>query len=125
MRNTFGQFIRNKRLEKELILRDFCKKSKYDVGYISRLENDILKPPVEEEKLDQLALALSLNKKTQEWETFHSLADVSNRRIPKEINQKTLHYLPAFFRKASKKNITKHDVNILVQLIQGERDKNS
>jgi transcriptional regulator with XRE-family HTH domain len=120
MPKTFGQLLREKRLHKKQSLREFCKESGYDIAYISRVENDILTPPSEEEKLIKLANAVEIKEGTKAWEEFSTLADVSRRQIPKEIDQKVLNYLPAFFRKASKRDITKEDVENLIKLIKGE-----
>jgi len=120
MPDTFGQFLRGKRLEKNQSLRDFCKNFPYDIGYISRIENDILTPPSEEGKLERLASAFGISKDSEEWETFLNLADVSRRQLPKELDEKVLNYLPAFFRKASKKDISENDVNHLIKLIKGD-----
>ncbi len=119
MKNTFGSFIRKKRISMGLTLRSFCKSTGYDIGYISRLENGILLPPVEESKLRKLAKFLKVNFKSEEWDTFKTLADVSRRQIPKELDEKVLNYLPAFFRKASKKKVNKKDVENLIKLIKG------
>lgn len=120
MSDTFGTFIRNKRVNSNKTLRQFCKESSYDVGYISRLENDLMTPPTEQDKLERLAITYGLETGSEDWETFQNLASVSLRQIPKEIDQRVLNYLPAFFRKASKKDVTTQDVEELVRLIKGE-----
>jgi transcriptional regulator with XRE-family HTH domain len=117
---TFGKLIKKKRLEKEQSLREFSRQTGYDIAYVSRLENDILTPPSEDGKLEKLAEAFSIKEGSKDWDQFLNLADVSRRKIPEEIDDKVLNYLPAFFRKASKKNVTKRDVNKLVKLIKGE-----
>jgi len=120
MTKTFGQYIRELRLNKNFTLRQFSKLSGYDIGYISRLENEIITAPSEREKLVKLAKSYEVNEESEEYEILKNLADVSNRQIPEEIDSKILNYLPAFFRKASKKNVTSQDVEQLVKLIKGE-----
>lgn len=120
MKITFGSFIRDTRTAQKKTLREFCRESGYDVAYISRLENDILTPPDEQEKLEVLATSLGIKKGSDTWEQYLNLADVSKRQIPREIDDKVLNYLPAFFRKASKKDVTKADVEQLISLIKGE-----
>ena len=120
MQTTFGQFLREKRLKENQSLREFCKNSSYDIGYISRIENDIFTPPFEEDKLNKLAQTYGIEQNSEEWTIFLSLADVSRRQLPKDLNEKVLNYLPAFFRKASKKDVTEADVNELIKLIKGK-----
>ena len=120
MPKSFGQFIRKIRLDKKLTLRQFCKESNYDIGYISRLENEIISPPVEEKKLEKLAKSYNISKKSENWKKLKNLSDISKRKIPEEIDTKVLNYLPEFFRKASKKEVTKKDIEKLVKLIKGE-----
>ena len=117
---TFGQFIRKKRIELGLTLREFCRKNDYDVGYISRLENDLFLPPEDEEKLKKLAVSLKIKKDSSEWEEYSDLAIVAKKQLPKNIDSKVLNYLPAFFRKASKKKVNKKDVEKLIDLIKGK-----
>lgn len=117
----FGQFVRARRLELGLTLREFCKESGYDSGYISRLENSLVLPPESEEKLKRLASALGIQKGTPDWVKYHDLRVVARRQIPKEIDSRVLNFLPAFFRKSSKGEVTKADVEKLVNLIKGSQ----
>lgn len=121
MKKTFGQYFREKRIEKSLTLREFCKKNNYDIGYISRLENDLFLPPEDEEKLKKLAQAIGLREKTTDWQEFTDLVAINRGQLPKDINQNVLNYLPAFFRKASKKKVEEEDVKKLISLIKGNK----
>lgn len=123
---TFGQFIRFKRLKRGLSLREFCRLTHYDVGYISRLENEILPPPSEDRNLSKLAGSLQIKPKSKDWETFHDLGAIDRKKIPSDLareNSKLLNYLPAFLRKANKENISKKDVETFLKLIKGEDSK--
>ncbi|MBI2464651.1 helix-turn-helix transcriptional regulator [Candidatus Shapirobacteria bacterium] len=117
---NFGEFIRNKRLSLDKSLREFCKETGYDVAYVSRLETEIMTPPAEEDKLAKLALAYQIKNDSEDWHQFMDLASISNKQLPKNLDAKVINYLPAFFRKASKKEITKKDVETLVNLIKGK-----
>ena len=121
MNSTFGKFIREKRLEQNLTLREFCKTTGYDIGYISRLENDLFLPPEDEEKLEKLANILNIKRNTTAWNQYYDLATIARRQLPKDIDSKVLNYLPAFFRKASKKEVKKEDVEKLIGLIKGTK----
>src|SRR3990172_9327667 len=114
----FHQFIRKKRLELGLTLRKFCKQNSYDTGYISRLETGLFLPPNSERRLEKLANAYGIQKGTQDWVEFSNLSDVAKHQIPKEIDSRVINFLPAFFRKASKKEVKKADVEKLLKLIK-------
>lgn len=106
-----------------LTLRTFSKNKGYDAAYISRLENNFINPPEDEEKLRALAQALELQKESSDWVTFFELAAVSRRQIPDalvESNPNVIKFLPAFFRTAHKKDINKEDISTLLKLIKGE-----
>lgn len=115
----FGELIRSKRIQQNLTLRGFCVRNRYDAGYISRLENDLILPPANIEDLQRLANALRIDENTEEWDEFCDLAAIARGSLPKNLDKKVIEYLPAFFRKASKKKIKKSDVEKLLDLIKG------
>jgi len=123
MNNTFGKLIRAERIKQGLTLREFCKKNAYDIGYISRLENELFLPPEDEGKLNKLTTALGIEKGSKTWNQYCDLAIIARRQLPKDIDSKVLNYLPAFFRKASKKEVKKEDVKKLLGLIKGSQKK--
>lgn len=117
---NFGEFIRQKRLESNKSLRTFSKEAKLDLAYISRLETEILLPPEEKKKLKKIAKAYGFIKNSEEWHNFMDLAAISRKQIPGDLDSKVINYLPAFFRKASKKKVTQSDVDELLKLIKGD-----
>lgn len=118
---TFGKFIREKRLKLNLTLREFCKQNDFDVAYISRLENDLMNAPKDKTNLTKLAKSLNIKKDSSEWKEFLNFASISRNQLPEDIDKRALSFLPAFCRKASKKNITKEDVEQLLKLIKGTK----
>lgn len=118
---NFGQLIRKKRLKLNLTLREFCKQNDFDVAYISRLENDLMNAPKDKTNLVKLAKALNISKNSAEWKKFIDFASISRNQLPEDIDKRALSFLPAFCRKASKKNITKEDVEQLLKLIKGTK----
>lgn len=121
MRNiykTFGELIRQKRIELKMTLRGFCEKTGYDVAYISRLENGLMLASADAIKLQKLARSLNISEKTKEWGQFFDLAAISRKTLPKDIDAKLLNYLPAFLRTATKKELKKRDVEKLLMLIK-------
>ena len=121
---TFGEYIRKKRLEQNLSLRQFCKIYGFDMAMISRLENSREKPSLKEQKLMQLAKALGINKDTSEWQKLSDLASQANRTLPEDINNKVpevLSLLPAFLRTKDNKQISNEQVYKLIKFLKDQR----
>ena len=123
MNQTFGEFFRQKRLEQKMSLRGYCEKTAYDVAYISRIENSLMLPPKDESKLQDLAQSLHITKNSKDWELFFDLAAISHKTLPKDIDARSLNYLPAFLRSASKKELKKEDIEKLLKLIKEGKGK--
>jgi len=49
----FGEFIKQKRLEKDLGLREFCRQLDEDASNWSRVEREKASPPRDEKKLER------------------------------------------------------------------------
>ena len=119
----FGDFVLKKRIELGYTLRKFCETKGQDTANISRIENNILPPPKNQEKLEALAKAYEIKKGTSDWVEFFDLAAASRLTIPKNViedNPNLINFLPAFYRAARKKDIKKEDIVKLMKLIRGE-----
>lgn len=122
---NFGDYVFQKRKDLGLTLREFCRKFGYQPSYISRLENSVLGAPNNKKKLSALALALKIEKDTEDWITFFSLAASSRVSIPKDIKEdfpNITRFLPAFFRTTRKNKVTKNDIETLIKLIHNEHN---
>jgi len=117
----FAQYFAERRRALGLTMRRFADHKGYDVGYISRLENDVIKPPAETEKLKALAVALELKPETTEWVQFFDLAAASRAELPEDLKNKTevVNLLPAFYRTLRKDKINKDEVEHLLNLLKG------
>jgi transcriptional regulator with XRE-family HTH domain len=93
---SFGAFVRERRLEKGLTLRTFCKEVDLSCAFVSCMERDEVKPP-SEEKLLNIAKVLSVAP-----DDLIVLA----KRVPIEIQEMIFERpkLVAFLRKAHRKN---------------------
>ena len=60
MKITFGTFVREKRLEKKIGLREFAIMMDLSPAYISQMEAGICKPPIED-KIQRIAEKLNIN----------------------------------------------------------------
>lgn len=74
---TFGQYVRQKRMEKEYSLRGLSAKLELSPVYMSNIETD-RRPAPTREHLDKLALLLALDKK--ECELLYDLAAKSKEQ---------------------------------------------
>ena len=119
---NFGKFFREKRLQQKLTLRSYCKRFGCDTAYISRLENNKLKPP-SAEKLKILAKTLGISKNTKDWVKFFDLAHQAKSEVPTDIIEnarEVLNMLPAFLRTTDGQRVSKRKINQLVKFLQGQ-----
>ncbi len=123
MEQTFGGYLRNRRIELGYTLRKFCGKTGLDPAYVSRVENGVHAALENREKLIEFAGHYEVYPDTPEMETLLNLASLSRNQLPEgfEITDPAvLKYLPAFCRTASKQDITREDVEELLRLLRGE-----
>lgn len=123
MNQSFGSFIKEKRINLNYTLRSFCQTKGYDTAYISRLENGFLNPPTSEEKLRGLALALELKDGSPDWVTFFDLAAIENKTLPEDIKnnfEEIALILPAFYRTLRTKKMSEEDIKNLISLLKTE-----
>jgi len=97
---SFGEFVRDKRIEQRLTLREFCRKNGFDPGNVSKIERGLMPPPQDRHLAENYAKALNLKKRTKDWVTFHDLAAVSAGRVPADLlnDEKIVRKLPLLFR---------------------------
>ena len=116
---TIGEFIRNKRIKIGLTLRKFCFANNLDPAYVSRLERDIFIPS-KEGNLEKIALALGIEKESDEWFQFMDLAAISKGELPKDLqnNPDFIKSLPIFFRTVRGKKPTKKELETLVRTLE-------
>jgi transcriptional regulator with XRE-family HTH domain len=123
MSSTFTDFIKERRKSLDLTLRQFSQNNGYDVAYVSRLENGLITPPVDIEKLKQLAKAYGVRYGSQSWDDFSDLAAASRQSIPDDAfaNPVVPRFLPVFYRAMRKDQLTDEDIKQLTELLVGEK----
>jgi len=95
----FGAFIKSKRLELDLTLREFCRRTGHDPSLWSKLERGRRAVPESREILERYAADLQLERDSEEWTTFFDLAYAESGRLPPELTDGEIaRKLPAFFR---------------------------
>lgn len=119
-RPLFGDYFKQKRIEKGYTLREFCRRFDLDPGNISKLERGMLPPPESKEKLEQYARALGLKNGTDEWYQFFDLAAACKGVIPHELleDEELVKSLPIIFRTFRSKKVSKKTVDELIEKLK-------
>lgn len=117
---SFGEFVKNKRLEVDLSLRKFCDIAGLDPSNWSKVERDRMPLALETDKLLEIAELLNLTKGQADWVKFFDLAAVAKKRIPEYVysNESVLEALPIFFRTASNEKPSDEELDKLIELIK-------
>jgi transcriptional regulator with XRE-family HTH domain len=117
---TFGSFIKEKRLEKDMSLRTFCKKIDYDASNWSKIERGLLSPPSEEKKLANIADLLDIKIGSDEWQALKDRANIDIGIIPPDLlsDEEVLKALPIFFRTLRNEKPSKEELEKLVKKVK-------
>jgi len=120
--SRFGAFFREKRLAAGKTLRRFCLENSLDPGNISKLERGKLPVPKSKKLVNSYAEALGLAEGSEDWNTFHDLACVEAGRIPSEVldDNELMDHLPVFFRTARGQNVSKEELESLIETLRRE-----
>ena len=115
----FHELFKQKRMAIGTV-REFARKSGLDLAYVSRLENGIILPPKDIEKLTRLASALKIAEGSDEWQKFMDLAAVARNVLPDDLrdNEKVVKVLPAFYRAMRENDIGEDELRRLLDLIK-------
>lgn len=120
--NMFGEFIKSLRIERDIGLREFCRRLSIDASNWSKVERGILAPPQDSEKFDQIAEVLGINKNSQLYIELIDKASIDAGIIPKDIlsDRETLNSLPMFFRTIRSEKPTPEELEKLIKRIRGD-----
>jgi len=115
---TFGEFIKQLRLQNRITLREFCRLSGIDPSNWSKIERGMLPPPKSKLMLEEIAKILKVKKNSDDWYTLMDLAAITH--IPKELlsNQAIVEKLPVFFRTLRGQKPTEEELENLIKLIK-------
>ncbi len=113
----FGEFIKEKRLENRITLRQFCRIAGLDSSNWSKTERGVLLPPKKKEELARLAKLLNITEGSDDWHTLFELATIGH--MPAELLNDTtvLDKLPVFFRTVRGKKPTSEELGKLFEII--------
>ncbi len=115
---TFGEYVKNMRLEKRITLREFCRMNELDPSNWSKVERGLLSPPKSKMVLEMIARSLQIKEKSEEWNSLFDFAAVAH--IPREImsDERLLEKLPVFFRTVRGEKPTTSELEELVRTIR-------
>jgi len=118
----FGEFIKEKRIERAISLREFCKRMEIDASNWSKVERGLLAPPQDEEKLRKIAQVLKIKVGSPLWREMKDKANIDAGIIPEDIlsDEKVLNSLPLFFRTIRSEKPTPEELDRLIDMIRKE-----
>lgn len=118
----FGEFIKSLRNERDMGLREFCRRLSIDASNWSKIERGVLAPPQNIDKLDQIAEVLNISKGSELYNELLDKASIAAGIIPKDIlsDQETLNSLPMFFRTVRSEKPTPDELEKLIKKIRGK-----
>ena len=96
----FGRFVKECRLKADLSLREFCRRTGEDASNWSKIERELLAPPINVDKLRTIAQTLNIKEDSEEWNNLIDYSALDNGRIPPYVktNKEIMNALPVFFR---------------------------
>ena len=118
----FGEFIKERRINKGISLRKFCKRVEIDASNWSKVERGLLAPPQDEERLRKIAWALDIKFGSALWKEMKDKANIDAGIIPNDIlsDEKVLNSLPMFFRTIRSEKPTPEELDKLINMIRKE-----
>jgi len=116
----FGNFIKEKRLNANLTLREFCRQLGEDASNWSKIERGKLLPPRDKEKLKKISIILCIKENSNDWSTLIDLAFIDTGKIPDYImsDKEVIKVLPIFFRTICSVKPSSDELKELVQRIK-------
>lgn len=117
---TFGEFVKTKRIENRISLREFCRRIDYDASNWSKIEREFTTPPKDELIIEKIAKVLQLSKGSEEYSTLFDLAAIAF--IPKNLmdDEQLLENLPVFFRTIRGEAPTMDELKLLIKTLKEE-----
>jgi transcriptional regulator with XRE-family HTH domain len=118
----FGELIKERRINKGISLREFCKRVEIDASNWSKVERGLLAPPQDEERLRKIARALDIKFGSALWKEMKDKANIDAGIIPNDIlsDEKVLNSLPMFFRTIRSEKPTPEELDKLINMLRKE-----
>jgi len=124
MKETFGQFLKRKRLGLDVSLREFARKVGMQPSNYCNIESDVLPPPPPE-GLERMAVALGLKRSTPDYARFHDLAARGRDEIPADVDRivKKNELIPAMLRTVEYEKVTRSQLRGIIEDLRSGRYK--
>ncbi|HOT76242.1 MAG TPA: helix-turn-helix transcriptional regulator [Candidatus Wallbacteria bacterium] len=116
----FGEFVKQKRIECELSLREFCRRLNEDASNWSKIERGKLPPPQDIEKIEMISGILNIKKDSQEWNNLLDYARIDAGIIPDYVmkDSELMAVLPLFFRTVDNIKPTREELLKIIEAIK-------
>ena len=97
---NFKDYVRSRRLELGLTLREFCRQINEDPSNWSKVERGVIGPPEHLDKLHRISKVLGFAENSKETKDLFNMADIDRGRIPRSImhDEALIAHLPVLFR---------------------------
>jgi len=124
MKQTFGAFLKERRLALDLSLREFARKVGMQPSNYCNVEAGVLAPPPSD-ALERLTKALGLKNGTADYERFHDLAAKGRDEIPADVERivKGHELIPAMLRTVENEKVTEEQIRGIIEDLQSGRYK--
>lgn len=116
----FGDFLKQRRAQLRIPLREFCRQNGFDPAYISKLERGIVLPPKSTKALERLAVALNIGLEKPEWQELFDLATIERGMIPPDLlrNRELCEKLPMVFRTLRGDMVSEEKLEEVIKIIR-------
>jgi transcriptional regulator with XRE-family HTH domain len=118
----FGEFVKERRIAKDISLRKLCQTIEWDASNWSKIERGLLSPPQDEEKLGRIAEVIGIKQGSEEWQAMTDLSRIGAQMLPDDIaaDRRIVNALPLFFRTVRSDKPTAEELDRLIALIKKE-----
>jgi transcriptional regulator with XRE-family HTH domain len=122
--NTFGEFLKDKRLALDVSLREFAKQVGMQPSNYCNVEAGVLPPPTGA-GLERIAKALGLKKGTADYATLHDLAGQGRDEVPGDVARvvKSNALIPALLRTVENEKVTETQLRGIIEDLRSGRYK--
>jgi len=112
---SFGEYLRELRIKRDISMRKLAKELKMDVGNLSKIENSKHRPPLKEQFIDEINEILNLTQ--EEKQKLIDMASHENSEYPRDIKDelKGYNYIPMLLRTISNKKLTDGQIRDLAR----------
>ncbi len=120
-KETFGSFLRKKRLEAGYGLRAFATAIEMQPSNLSNIERGKIPPPQDRERLEQIARALDIEEDSGDWGRLFDLAIAHKKgAIPADVAEYAAKIggVPVLLRTAKNRQLSEDEFKQLTEFIQ-------